>query len=434
MNKKDSTELLNHTQNKVITNCDIDLINERAVELMCSANPILLDVKSAVEVIPGMTPNTILTSGAPMEWEEYTGGQRNAIIGGILYEGLADSPEAADAAIRSGDIKVLPCQVLGCVGSLAGITTPSMPVLVVEDEESGNRGYCSLFEGKTPSRLNYGVYNDQVRNNLQYLEKVIAPLLGLAIRQSGGIKLRPIIQRALHMGDELHSRNTAATLLFSRELFPHLLSIDRSSRNGIDNLLEYLYSSDYFFLRASMAAAKATIARIDDIPGSTIVSTMAFSCREFAIRVAGLGDRWFTGPLPELESCQLFEGHTKEEIEFMGGESVVLEASGLGGFAQAAAFPLQAYQGGTPQEMVEANLRMYNITAGEHTHYKIPFLRYRGVPVGIDIRKVVSTGITPTMDIGIASRNGGQIGAGSFKAPMKPFLKALEAFRKEYHI
>ena len=411
-----------------ITTDKIDLANDRALELLCSADPVLIDVGPAIDVVEGMTQNTILTSGAPMPWDGYSGGQRDAIIGGVMFEGLADSPEAADAAIRSGDVRVLPCQDFGCIGSLAGIHTASMPVLVVEDRSGGNRAYCTLFEGANTARLNYGVYNAQVRDNLRYLERVIGPLLGQAIRRSGGVALRPIIQRALHMGDELHSRNTAATALFTRHLFPQLLALERSGAEGIDDLLRYLLSGDYFFLRASMSAAKVTVDRIRGIPGSTIVSAMAFSCREFAIRVAGLGDEWFRGPLPRMESAHLFEVHTEEEIEFMGGESIVTETSGLGGFAQAAAFPLQTYQG-KPERMVETNLRMYDITLGEHTHYRIPYLEYRGTPVGIDIRKVVLSGTTPAMDIGIAGRGGGQIGAGSFTAPIEPFQKALAAFR-----
>jgi hypothetical protein len=416
------------TLDGILNDDKIDFANNYAIELLCSADPVLIDVRPAIDVVAGMTQQTILTSGAPMPWGDYSGGQRDAIIGGVMFEGLAESPEAADAAIHSGDIQILPCQDFGCIGSLAGIHTASMPVLVVEDRASGKQAYCTLFEGEAPARLNYGVYNAQVQDNLRFLEQVIGPLLGQMIRRSGGIALRPIIKRALHMGDELHSRNTAATLLFTRHLFPQLLALERSGTEGIDELLQYLLSGDYFFLRASMAAAKVTTDRIRDIPESTIVSTMTFSCQEFAIRVAGLGAEWFRGPLPHMESSHLFEGHTEEEIEFMGGESTITETSGLGGFAQAAAFPLQAYQGGTPQRMVETNLRMYEISMGEHMDYRIPYLEYRGTPVGIDIRKVVLSGITPAMDIGIAGRGGGQIGAGSFTAPIEPFQKALAAF------
>jgi hypothetical protein len=144
--------------------------------------------------------------------------------------------------------------------------------------------------------------------------------------------------------------------------------------------------------------------------------------------VAGLGLEWFRGPLPRLETGSLFAGHTTDEIEFMGGESPITEVSGLGAFVQAAAFPLQTYQGGSPERMIATNLEMYEIALAEHPDYRIPYFSYRGAPVGIDIRRVVKTGITPAMDIGIAGRGGGQIGAGCFRAPLECFESALAAF------
>jgi hypothetical protein len=233
------------------------------------------------------------------------------------------------------------------------------------------------------------------------------------------------------MGDELHSRNTAATLLFTRELFPALLELAGTKPVEVRRTLEYLSSSDYFFLRLSMASSKVTAEAAHGIEGSSVVSSMTFSCREFAIRVSGLGDAWFTAPLEPVEA-KLFEGFTEDDIEFMGGESVINETVGLGGFAQAAAFPLQAYQGGSPERMVATNLEMYEITVGEHPELKIPYLGFRGVPTGIEIRRVVETEIRPAMNIGVAGRNGGQIGAGVLRAPLACFQAAVEEYGRRY--
>src|SRR5712691_40859 len=410
----------------------VDTPNAEAVERLCAAEPVLVDVRPAVEVVPGMTRDTILTSGPELEWGDYVGGQRAGVIGGAIFEGLAKAPEEADTAIRAGRIRVRSCQDFSCAGSLAGIYTASMPVLVVENGNGGNRGFCNLFEGKSPARLNYGVYNDDVRRNLLFLQDVVAPVLGEAIRLSGGIPLRPIIRRALHMGDELHSRNTAATLIFTRELFPFLLELGPRMPDELRATLDYLSSSDYFFLRLSMASSKVTADTILGLDGSSVVAAMVFNCNEFGIRVAGLGDEWFRGPLPTMAGAKLFEGHTEDEIEFMGGESTLNETVGLGGFAQAAAFALQDYQGGSAEHMAEANLAMYGITVGEHPEFKIPYFGFRGVPVGIDVHRVAATGVTPLMDIGVAGRNGGQIGAGSFRAPIECFQAAAEAHTERY--
>jgi len=404
--------------------------NARAVEAMCGAEPVLVDVRPAIEVVPGMTRTTILTSGPPLPWEAYTGGQRAGIIGGALFEGLASDPEDAEAKLRDGGICVRPCQDHGCVGSLAGIYTASMPVFVVENRQGGNRGFCNLFEGPSPARLNYGVYNEAVRRSLLFIRDLIGPILGEAVRASKGVPLRPIMRRALHMGDELHSRNTAATLVFTRELFPALLELNGRRPEAVRQLLEYL-GSDYVFLRLSMAASKVTADAAHGIEGASVVSAMAFNCRDFAIRVSGLGGTWFRAPLPKVDA-KLFPGYSVDDIEFMGGESVINETVGLGGFAQAAAFALQDYQGGSPEGMAEVNRAMYEITLSEHPEFKIPYLGFRGTPVGIEIHRVVSTGIVPIMDIGVAGRKGGQIGAGVLRAPMGCFTAAVEAYARRY--
>jgi hypothetical protein len=405
--------------------------NDEALALMVSAEPVLLDVRPAIEVVPGMTRETILTSGAPLPWHEYYGGQRAGIIGAALYERLAGSSEEADRLLQSGEIRLGACHDHGCVGSLAGIYSASMPVFLVENRIGGNRGFCNLFEGPSPARLNYGVWNDEVRTNLEVVERVFAPVLRDAVRTLGGVPLRPIMRRALHMGDELHSRNSAATLLFGRELFGAL--IDMAGRDGerVAQTLDYLRSSDYFFLRLSMAASKVAADSARGVDGASIVTAMAFSCREFSIRVSGLGDEWFSAPLPDVEA-KLFAGYGVDDIEFMGGESTINETVGLGGFAQAAAFPLQDYQGGSPAHMVESNLAMYEITVGEHPEFTIPYLGFRGIPVGIDIHRVLETGIAPVMDIGVAGRAGGQIGAGILRAPLACFAAAAEAYASRY--
>jgi hypothetical protein len=321
------------------------------------------------------------------------------------------------------------------VGSVAGIYTASMPVLVVDNTEFGNTGFCNLYEGASHRRLNYGVYDERVRDGLLFLESTIAPVLAEAVRRAGGIPLKPLMRRAVHMGDELHSRNTAATTLLVKELTPALVEIaasgDASPTAGqLRDTIAFLADNDYFFLRVGMAAAKATADAAHGVEGSSVVTAMTLSCREFAIRVSGLGDEWFRGPLPEVQA-KLFPPYTEEDIEWMGGESCITETVGLGGFAQAAAFALQAYQGGSPQAMAETNAAMYEITVAEHSDFAIPYFRYRGTPVGIDVHRVVESRILPVIDAGLGGRGGGQIGAGLLTAPIECFEAALAAWQRD---
>lgn len=405
--------------------------NQRALSRLFAAYPVLMDLRSAGDAVPGFTPRTILTSGPRLPWSSYHGGQRAAIIGAAMYEKLASSPEDADARIEAGDIAVLGCQELGCVGSLAGIYTASMPVFVLRDRTSGHEAYCNLFEGKNPRRLNYGVYDEQVRAQLDRIRDTIAPALAEAIRASGGIPIKPIMVRALHMGDELHSRNAAAALLFLQAIAPSLLDIGqrRDAKPALDAIAEDPYS----FLRLSMAASKVMADAAGHVEGSSIVTAMAFNCRQFAIRVSGLGDHWWTGSLPHVEA-RFFQGYSASDLAWMGGESPITETVGLGAFAQCAAFALQAYQGGSPQEMLKRQRRLYRIVAGEHPDFKIPFLAYRGTPSGIDIFRVIKTGVRPAMNIGIAGQGGGQIGAGVIEAPLDCFQSAVQAFDQRYGV
>jgi len=403
--------------------------NERAVERIQTADPLLVGVERAIDELPEMTPETVLTSGPPLAFNEYDSGQASAIVGGALYEGLASSREEAVEKLQAGDIEVRTCHEFGCVGSIAGITTASMPVFVVEDLATGEVGRCHFYEGESRHRLNYGSYNDAVHDQLTFIDEVIAPVLGSALEHLDGVELRPIIREALTMGDDMHSRNHAATPLLAQELTPAILELERSgalSPEKVDETLEHLRNCHYFFLRPAMAASKATAESAHSIDGSSVVSAMTFNCKEFAIRVSGLGDRWFRAPMPTIEG-KYFEGFSEADLEYMGGDSVINATIGLGGLAQAAAFSLIEYQGGSSERMVERNEAMHRITLDEHPHYEIPYFGFRGVPTGIDVRRAVETGITPVMNMGIPGSQGGQIGAGCLEAPIACFEAALEA-------
>lgn len=405
--------------------------NAEAVGRLCTADPVVLDVQPAGEVMPGYAPNLVLTSGAPLPWAEYTGGQREAIIGGVLFEGLAATRDEAIAALDTGEVQLAGCQDYGAVGSLAGIYTASMPVFVVEDRAYGNRAFCNFYEGKDPRRLNYGCYDEGVRERLLHVNQVYAPVVGEAIRRTGGVPLRPLIAKGLRMGDECHSRNSASSLLFVRDLLGAAMDMAGADPGTVRETFLHIADNDYFFLRLSMAAGKAIADAVRGLPGSSVVTAMAFSCKEFAIRVAGLGDEWFRGPAPTVEG-RLFPGHDESEIAWMGGESPITETVGLGGFAQACAFPLQQYQGGSPEVMIARNLEMYRITAGENTTFRIPVFGFRGTPTGVDLFKVLAEGVLPVMDVGLAGRDGGQIGAGVIRAPRECFERAAARWAETY--
>lgn len=409
------------------------LANQATVDRINASRPTLIGVAPAIDVVPDMNETTILTSGAPLEWPEYAGGQRRALINAALYEGLASDEADAVAKLDSGAIRVRSTQQHNCIGSVAGIYTASMPVLVVSDAEHGNEAYCNLYEGKSRYRLNYGAYNDEVITGLKWLEHTLGPVLADAIKIHGPIDLTPIMSRALRMGDELHSRNTAGTVLFQREISKSLFTLAQREGNYavIEDVFTFFEENDYTFLRMSMAAAKATADAAHGIEHSSVVTGMAINCREFAIRVSGLGNTWVRGPFPDLEG-RFFDDFTAEDAEWIGGESCVTETIGLGGFAQACAPTLMDYQGGTYQAMLDTNLSMYDIAVAESANFQIPAFEFRGSPIGIDVFKVVQTGTTPVIDGGLAGKEGGQIGAGVLRTHMDVFTDAVTQYRTRY--
>ena len=405
----------------------IEAANKKVMEIILNGQPTLLDIGIAEEVIPGMTKKTILHAGPPIKWEKMSGPLKGAVIGALIYEGLAvDEKEAAKLA-ASGEISYDPCHHHNTVGPMAGVVSPSMPVWILQNKTYGNYSYCTLNEG-LGKVLRYGAYSDEVIKRLKWIENLLAPLLRQVLKLHGPIDLKTMITQALQMGDEGHNRNRAGTSLLIRELAPYIIQTKFSEKEKIE-VLKFIDSNDHFFLNLTMPACKCTLDAAKGVEFSTIVTTMARNGTEFGIMVSGLGDRWFTGPAGIVDGL-LFPGYTPEDANPDIGDSVIAETAGIGGFAMAAAPAIVQFVGGTAKDAVNLTLKMYEITAAENNIYKIPALDFRGTPTGIDIRKVVETGILPSINTGIAHKNPGigQVGAGLVKPPMNCFEDALQAF------
>jgi hypothetical protein len=400
---------------------NIDQANRTAVERMTSARPMLTGLAEARDVVPGMRDNLILHAGPPIEWERMSGPLRGAVIGALIFEGLAKDEAEAVALVERGEVDFEPCHHHAAVGPMAGVTSASMMVYVVEDSTHGHRTFSNLNEGYGKV-LRYGAFSDEVIRKLRWMNGTMAPALAQAV--GDGIDLRALLAEALHMGDEGHNRNKAGSLLFLKQLAPGL------SDPGV---VRFLGDNPLSVLNPVMAACKAMADAAHGIEGSTIVSTMARNGTDFGIRVSGLGDRWFTAPAMAPDGLY-FPGFSSADANPDIGDSTITETAGIGAFAMAAAPAIVTFIGGTPQDAVHATLEMYEITAAEHDHFTIPALGFRGTPVGIDLRKVVELGITPRVNTGIAHKNAGvgQVGAGLVRPPMEVFEEALVAFAERY--
>ena len=405
----------------------IEAANKKVMEIILNGQPTLLDIGVAEEVIPGMNKKTILHAGPPIKWEKMSGPLKGAVIGALIYEGLAVDEKEATELAASGKISYDPCHHHNTVGPMAGVVSASMPVWILQNKKYGNYSYCTLNEG-LGKVLRYGAYSDEVIKRLKWMENLLAPLLKQALKLHGPIDLKTMITQALQMGDEGHNRNRAGTSLLIRELAPYIIQTKFSEKEKIE-VLKFIDSNDHFFLNLTMPACKCTLDAAKNIEFSTIVTVMARNGTEFGIRVSGLGERWFTGPAGIVDGL-LFPGYTAEDANPDIGDSVIAETAGIGGFAMAAAPAIVQFVGGSAKDAVNFTLKMYEITAAENNIFKIPALDFRGTPTGIDIRKVVETGILPSINTGIAHKDPGvgQVGAGLVKPPMNCFEDALQAF------
>jgi hypothetical protein len=404
----------------------VDAANREALRRLIDAHSFLVDVLPAAEVIPRMTRTTILHAGPPIDWERMSGPMRGAVVGALLFEGLAGDAEEAERLAASGQITFEPCHHRGAVGPMAGVTPASMPVFVIENRAHGNRACSSLNEG-LGRVLRYGAYAPEVLERLAWFRDTLGPALGAAIRRAGGIDVRALIAQALQMGDECHNRNRAASALLVKALGPHVAAQDLAAAER-ERVLAFAAGNEHFFLNVGMAACKAATDAAHGVAGSTLVTTMARNGTDFGIRVSGLGDRWFTAPA-DTPVGLYFPGFGPEDANPDIGDSAITETAGIGGFAMGGAPAIVQFVGGSPASAIETTRLMYEITAGEHEHYRLPALDFRGTPTGIDVRLVMQSGVLPQINTGIAHRQPGvgQVGAGLVKAPRACFTAALRA-------
>ncbi len=415
-----------HALMALLADQEVDKANSIAVERMLAAHPVLVDVRPAREVIAALQDRKLLHAGPPISWERMCGPMRGAVIGACIYEGWARDEAEATALAASGTLSFEPCHHYNAVGPMAGITSPSMPVFVVEDKVHGNQTYSTLNEG-LGKVLRYGAFSPEVLERLRWMQEVLGPSLGRAIRQLGGVDTRAIMAQALQMGDECHNRNKAATSLLARQLGPALVETG-NTRAETAEVLRFIANNDFFHLNPSMAAAKALTLAGANVPRSSVVVTMARNGVDFGIRVSGLGDRWFVGPAQYIQGLY-FAGYGPEDANPDIGDSAITETSGVGAFAMAAAPAIVQFIGGTPADALRYTREMYNITVTSNPLFGLPSLDFQGVPTGIDIRQVCRLNKLPVINTGIAHRlpGVGQVGAGIVYPPMECFEEALKA-------
>lgn len=414
---------------------EIDTMNQRVIERFKDAQPFLIDVVPAVSVIPELNGKVLLHAGPPIEYADMTGPMQGSCIGAVLFEHWCETEEDAVALLESGEVKFIPCHHVHAVGPMGGITSANMPVMVVENRLDGTRAYCIMNEG-IGKVLRFGAYSQEVIDRLTWMKDVLGPVLGAAVKsREGGINLNVIIAKAITMGDEFHQRNIAATLNFMKETVPLIIALDWDEQEK-RQVVQFLADTDQFFLNVMMATGKSIADCARKIEEGCVVTAMTRNGRDFGIRISGMGDEWFTAPVNTPKGLY-FTGYCEADGNPDIGDSAITETVGVGGMSMIAAPGVTRFVGaGGFEDALRVSNEMQKICISNNPNFVIPTWDFKGSPLGIDIRKVVATGITPLINTGIAHRKAGvgQVGAGTVRAPLACFEKALEAYAKKLGI
>lgn len=408
---------------------DINAANQEVIAKIKAARPFWIGVKTAKDVIPEFAKGKVLLhAGPPIVWNDMTGPMQGACIGASFYEGWAKTEEEARTLLASGEVTFIPCHHVNAVGPMGGITSANMPVLVLQNREHGNYAYCNLNEG-IGKVMRFGAYGPDVQERLVWMRDYLAPILNEAVESvPEGIDLTALMAQAITMGDEFHQRNIAASALLTKTLAPHIMKQKRDVE-ALAKVMTFLSATDQFFLNLAMAYSKSVMDAAATIGKGSIVTVLTRNGKDFGVRVSGLGDKWFTAPVNTPQGL-FFTGFTQDDANKDIGDSAITEAFGIGGAAMIAAPGVTRFVGaGGFDAALDVSEEMSEIYLDNNDMLQIPTWDFKGACVGLDIRRVVETGITPLINTGIAHKDPGigQVGAGTVRAPLECFEKALVA-------
>lgn len=414
----------------------IDEMNREVIAKVVGSQPILRDNVRAKEVIPQFAENNgkvILHAGPPVDYKNMPDPMQGSCVGAVLFEEWADNEPDARKMLENGEIKFIPCHHCNAVGPMGGITSPNMAVFVVENATDGNKAYCTMNEG-IGKVLRFGAYDEEVVNRLRWMRDVLGPTLGKALRSlPNGLAINPLVAKAVAMGDEFHQRNIAASLVFLKEMSPLITDMKDLSDKDRYDVIKFLADTDQFFLNIMMATGKAVMDSARTGTDGTIVTAMCRNGYEFGIRIAGMGDEWFTGPVNTPQGLY-FTGYDAEDACPDMGDSAITETFGVGGMAMIAAPAVTRFVGaGGYEDALRTSNEMMEIVIDRNPNFTVPTWNFQGICLGIDARLVVEKGITPVINTGIANKvaGKGQIGAGTVHPPIEAFEKAIVAYAKK---
>lgn len=406
--------------------------NEEAVSELIDANPVWVDILPAGEAVEGLEPDMILHSGPPIAYADMVPLHKRGMVSGALFEGLAKTEAEAVAKLENGEIKISSALDHNTVGAGTGIITSSVAMILIENKKNGIRAATFPAEGPFQGGLcGWGLYTEEIAANLRYMRDELFPAMRELIHKRGGLPIKPILAEGMQMGDENHTRQNAADLLFIKQIIPELMRMD-SNKDTLLKVMDYIVRTPRFFHCYGQGASMSALLSAKGTPYSTMTVAFGGNGVEYGIKVAGMGDEWFTAPSMMMKGRYTSSQYSEKDQLPWIGDSCVVECAGLGGLAAAASPIVCNLRGLKLKDAIALTREMREICIASNPNYPIPNLDFNFLPCGIDIRKVIKTGIAPEIHGGMFNHEGGLIGAGSARVPMLCFEKALKAFAAKY--
>jgi hypothetical protein len=400
----------------------IEEANTEVVRRLDTGVPLLTGIRTVAEAVPGLPDRTLLHCGPAIAYRDAPDPLRRSMRAAVVAEGWAGDPQAAGQMLERGDIGLSPANEHRIVVPMATALEPGAPVYVVENPAGGTVAFAPVGQG--PGEVAwFGCDSPAAVTRLGFLREVAAPVIGQVLQRSGPLDVLALAAQAVAMGDDVHVRTQAATNLLIRAWLPHLTELGDPARVAF---ARFLSGNHLFFLTIAMAAARSLTEWAAQVPGASVVTTMARNGTSFGIRLPG-SDRWFTTGAPEVGNALYYPDQGPQTSARDMGDSAVLELTGLGAAAAAGSPAVAQFLGGSMAAAAALTERLAVICAGRSSRFKIPVLGMAGTPLGVDVRRVVELGITPAITTGILHRSAGtgQVGAGVAEAPLECFAAAL---------
>ena len=401
----------------------VDAANAEVISRLDRGVPMLLGVETAGSVIGGLDEGTILHCGPRIEWADMCDPLRRSVRAAVVAEGWAPDTDAVDGMAQAGEIRLEPANEHGAVVPMATAIGPTAPVYVVSVDAGGTTAYSSLNQGSGAAAW-FGVDSDAAIERLRFLRDALGPALAQALDGAGPVDVFSLAAQGINMGDDVHMRVQATTNLLLRDLLPRLV---RSSSARIGEVADFLSTNHLMFLNVAMAGARALVEWASQVPDSSIVTTMCRNGTTYGIRLPGRPEHWFLADAPPVQDALYYPDQGPDTSAADIGDSAVLELVGLGGPAAANSPAVAGFLGGRMADAMAVTAAMGRICAGTSSRFRLPVLDNAGTPLGVDVRRVVETSITPAVNTGILhiSDGSGQVGAGVARAPVECFVQAL---------